>query len=444
MLCLCALIDGADLALLPSSFRALEVDLGFTPGRLAALSVTQGFAVAISGPVWGGLADSGASRKRLLIAGCSAWGLLLMVLALVSDFRMIMVLRLLNGVALGMLTPVVQSIVHEEAAEEETGLWFGCIDFSKWTVGMAPSLVLCTAISGHMYRGIQGWRIAFCVVAFASFVVAGVIRFGMHEKPRNYNGEKQVYTTQYERLVALLQIKSFRIIVAQCMFGAIPQCSISFLPMYFQYRGIPDAHAGALCGTALVMGGFGMALGGVLGDRASRRFGLPGRPCVGQFSVLFCVLCWGVFFLAAPAGTGERFYFVVLPLVALLGQWASSGCNKPVLLQVVPPGMVSAAVAWSQCLEGIAGQVGGPASIGFMSEHLFHYDKAAEGMDFDVMPVAVRKANVTALSRSLCITIFGANIVCFLLFSLLHWTYASDLKRRAYTKSLDEATPFAS
>lgn len=72
-LILLSALKGADLQLLPSSFRAMEHEMGLRPHMLGLMALCQGVACAVTGPIWGNLVDSGASRKLLLKAPDKTW-----------------------------------------------------------------------------------------------------------------------------------------------------------------------------------------------------------------------------------------------------------------------------------------------------------------------------------------------------------------------------------
>merc|ERR1719310_292523 len=166
--------------MLASSFRALEVDLGFSPQKLSALLSLQGCAQAMSGPFWGCLADHGVPRRWLLSAGTFAWGILTFALAFVDSFVVLLILRLLNGVALGMLTPVAQSLIADIARPSERGQIFGWQNCVR-EAGTVISVLLTTQFASKQIYGIDGWRMVFSLVAALSIVLAAAI-FGLMEE----------------------------------------------------------------------------------------------------------------------------------------------------------------------------------------------------------------------------------------------------------------------
>ena len=128
----------------------MEHEMGLRPHQLGMMALCQGVACAVTGPLWGNLVDSGASRKLLLkvrpldvffdFGGCAMWSggcrivgtvhsstgetwlghcwacdtwkvRTLRCLRFTSAVWEMMLLRVLNGAALSMLWPVVQSFI---------------------------------------------------------------------------------------------------------------------------------------------------------------------------------------------------------------------------------------------------------------------------------------------------------------------------------------------
>jgi len=93
--------------LLPSCFRALEAELGFTPVNLGYLAMAQAFFLATMSPLWGSLADTGLLSKRVLLAGATgSWGFLTILVGCTSNFYSMIILRALIGACLACIMPL--------------------------------------------------------------------------------------------------------------------------------------------------------------------------------------------------------------------------------------------------------------------------------------------------------------------------------------------------
>lgn len=420
-------VDGADTVLLPASFRAMEVSLGLDPTNLATLAMLQGVGMSFSGPFWGCLADNGYPRKRLLVAGTLTWSLLTFALANVSSFYMMIPLRLINGMALGMLTPVVQSLVAQEAKPSERGYCFGVIEFGKMIFGQMVATTAVAGVSNQILFGFEGWRLAFFCVAILSFVVACLVQRCFYEEPRPMNVHNLNPLAELGKFAGYLGNGTFMVVVLQGMFGCIPWFALSFLTMFLQYSGLSDTQAG-LVSSALILGcGLGALIGGQLGDRLTQWSRWHGRAMTAQISVLLGIPFASLIFLAMPLEQ-ESFYvqaFLTFGL-GLVASWCATGCNRPVFLEIVSEDSRASAYAWLCCLELTCGSVIGPYSVGFISEHMFNYRPS--GTLFDEMSEADRISNASALGKSLAVSTVVPWIVCLISVSFLHLTYRRDVQ----------------
>lgn len=121
-----ACLDGCDDQLLPASFRALETELKFHPSLLGKITLSQALALSLSCPVWGYLADR-FSRKRIMSIGMISWGFTTMMLAFASNLWHIVLLRSLNGLFLGSIGPISQSVLADITPEMSRGFQFGLV-----------------------------------------------------------------------------------------------------------------------------------------------------------------------------------------------------------------------------------------------------------------------------------------------------------------------------
>jgi len=64
-----ATVDAADSALFGASFKAMETEFGFTPGKLGVLQMWQSLSFSLSLPVWGAFLPVLGARY-LLISAC--------------------------------------------------------------------------------------------------------------------------------------------------------------------------------------------------------------------------------------------------------------------------------------------------------------------------------------------------------------------------------------
>lgn len=420
------LIEGADMQLLPASFRAMEAQLKLSPSALAVLAMCQGVALAAAGPVWANLADGGLPRKHLLITGVAGWGTVTLLLACVSSFYSMVILRILNGIALGMLSPVVQSLVADGVGKAELGLSFGYLEASRGA-GMMIATICVTTVSNLFVWTVAGWRFAFVTVGALSLLLLLPIEWRFEDAPRQRQHDRHFsLKRELRKFLFYFQIRSFVVIVAQGMFGTIPRAAMSFMTMYLQYSGLSDVNA-ALVYACLVLGSaIGAPIGGAVGDSLARWSPNHGRPLAAQISVLSGVpLVFSLFMVLQQDPPDVLHFAYTCFALGLMSSWCASACNRPLFAQIVRPEYRASAFAWEIALETASGQLVGPAAVGLLSEYLFGYRLSEDQVS--KMAPGVRAANARALGHALAMSTALPWFICFCLYGLLHFTAADDM-----------------
>lgn len=150
-----ASLDGCDDQLLPASFRAMEAELGFHPSLLGNITLAQTMALSLSCPVWGYLADR-CSRKRIMSIGLISWGAATIGLGFTSKVVHVILLRAINGMFLGSIAPISQSILADLSPRMSRGFHFGLIQMCA-SGGRVIGGVLMTSVAfmpiGNFYVG---------------------------------------------------------------------------------------------------------------------------------------------------------------------------------------------------------------------------------------------------------------------------------------------------
>jgi len=439
------LIEGADIQLLPATFRALEVSLGLTPSHLAALSLCQALMQALSAPCWGSLADHGWSRKWLLTCGALSWGTLTLLLAIISSFPAMIFLRGFNGIALGMLVPVTQSVIVDITTKEERGLYFGGVQFAM-CIGAIFASVFATSISQETIRGMDGWRVAFAVVGFASLALACILAAAMTEPGtgcRRPSTEPLTIGSEVRKFRGFCRIDTFKLIVLQGVFGSVPWSALAFLIMYFQYVGLPDWYAAMLFTVLVLATGVGGLLGGFIGDRMCQLSANHGRPLTAQISVASGIPLVAVLLAWIPPRPESASQFAtVMFLLGLFASWCGTGVKRPILAEVVGVhGGASSILALDTAIEGASAAVLGAPLVGLLADVVFGYEPSRShiaGMD----PVQ-RETNTIALAHSMLLCSVFPWLMCFVFFSLLHFTYGPDVSAVSGTPDSKEERPDA-
>eukprot|EP00913_Durusdinium_trenchii_P016533 g15538.t1 len=118
--------------------------------------------------------------------GAGLWGICTFQLALTSSFTTIIALRVLNGAALAMIVPVVQSMVADLTNVTNCGSAFGKVSCAH-SVGQVMACLMVTPISEMWLHGMRGWRLSLGAFGLLSLLTIPFLRIMVYEEPRVWN-----------------------------------------------------------------------------------------------------------------------------------------------------------------------------------------------------------------------------------------------------------------
>eukprot|EP00927_Polykrikos_kofoidii_P065235 TRINITY_DN61019_c0_g1_i1.p1 TRINITY_DN61019_c0_g1~~TRINITY_DN61019_c0_g1_i1.p1 ORF type:complete len:528 (+),score=44.01 TRINITY_DN61019_c0_g1_i1:74-1657(+) len=449
LLCIVAFIEGADAQLLPATFRALMIDLGLSPVGLGRMSLAQSLFMAVASPVWGVFADKG-ERKSLLVISCAVWGVLTLMLSLVSSEKHMLFLRCAHGATLASMNPIGQSVIADIVGPEGRGAAFGRLHFALHAGQVLASLIGLSVANRTITRGVKGWRFLFAGMAVVA-VAAAVILHALFLEPQRqshprdtrgmsfFSRFRNTILGEVRRVVSYLRIRSFRVIVFQGVFGSVPWNALSFLPLYLVYCGKRDVEAAVVISMMLVGGSLGGLIGGAIGDGLARRNQGHGRPCTAQLSVCAGLPLISALLLLARSGSSTT----VLALLALtLGSsasWCAVGVNRPIMTEIVDPNCRASIIAWIVAMDGSSAALFGAPVVGLLAERVFGYRKMDSGST-EFNDVTSRDANADALLSAMLWCTLLPWTICFCFYTMLHCTYQKDRElASASQKEVDAA-----
>jgi len=436
LLCATAALEGADTALLPAAMLALQEDVGLKITDLAYLNTAQAVCTNIAAPFWGILADRGIlERKTILIIGSLGQGAVTCMLAVITILGPMIFLRALNGALLAALRPISNGIIADMTAESKRGKLFGRVQ-SSLMFGMFITSLVVVPIARKEILGIQGWRVAFVLIGAVSLVVSALLYLLMKEPPRaeapTPSGEGGICRAVWDEVKSLLQffrIPTFCVMILQGIFGTIPWSVMGNMALYLQLSGMADGPVGVLGSINSVAGMAGNILAGYVADFLASRLGYNGRPLSAQITVMLGLPCIYLLFYGIPPGDGSfGIYLTLILTFGLLGSWAQSGTNFPILSEIVPSHARSRVMAWECALENSIANALGPVVVALLATEAFGYD-------FDKKPsgdsIATDLHSARALGTAMTCVICVPWLVCFCAYSILHWSYPRDMKREA-------------
>mmetsp|Transcript_26017 Transcript_26017/g.56783 ORF Transcript_26017/g.56783 Transcript_26017/m.56783 type:complete len:560 (+) Transcript_26017:38-1717(+) len=442
LLCAVSALEGADTALLPAAMLALQKDVGLKFTDLAYLNVAEAVCVNLAAPLWGILADRGAvSRRKILIIGSLGQGAVTVMLSVITALGPMVFLRALNGIMLSALRPISNGIIADSTSSSQQGKIFGRVQASL-LLGMFVTTLTAVPMANKEIWNIQGWRVAFVLIGSLSVVVSGLVGCFFVEPPRPQGAEgagpaKKGFGVVLEEILMLLRflrIPSFGVMIMQGIFGTIPWSVMGNMTLFFQLSGQSDTSAAVLSAEGTVAGVFGNLLGGMVADALSRRFGLHGRPLNAQITVAIGIPIIYLIFMGIPPGEGSfAGYFLLIAGFGILGSWAQSGTNFPVLASIVPANSRSKVMAWECALENSIANALGPPVVAFLATKCFGYKFGEEEKSGKSI------ASAEALGQAMTAVICFPWLICFCAYSLLHWSYPRDIRRLQKKQQQQEA-----
>eukprot|EP00929_Paragymnodinium_shiwhaense_P068996 TRINITY_DN3480_c0_g1_i1.p1 TRINITY_DN3480_c0_g1~~TRINITY_DN3480_c0_g1_i1.p1 ORF type:complete len:687 (-),score=122.12 TRINITY_DN3480_c0_g1_i1:419-2479(-) len=434
-LCIVAMLEGADVAVLGPTLYALQKSLDLSLTDLAYLMMAQAICKNLAAPLWGILADWGmVKRSRILVIGALGQGIVTIALACVSEIQPMIFLRALNGCMLASLRPISNGIAADTTEDLKRGAAFGRLQ-AAIIFGMLVSTAFTGPTANKMIFGIDGWRIAFLAIGLFAFLVAALVWCFSFEPRKGVEAKKpsaertvcRIICDEFNQLCTFLRIPTFLILILQGTFGTIPWTVMGNMMLFFKLSGLSDEAATLLSTAQIVAVMIGSLVGGYVADSLATKFSFHGRPLSAQITVtcgipLAYSLYWGV-----PPGQGTiGVYAVLIGAFGLLASWAQSGTNFPVLAEIVPLGSRTKAMAWEMALENTFANAVGPPIVAFLAT-LYGYDfgsqsEAAErGADVD---------SAKALGKATATCIILPWLLCLAAYSCLHWTYPEDVRRQ--------------
>lgn len=174
---LCGAIDGLDLLLV--SYALPHLPDGFATGGQKGLLVSLGFVgYGIGAALIAPLADR-VGRKRLVTGSLAFATLILGATALVNNIELLMATRLLTGVAVGAMLPLVHVLADEYSSQKRRSIAvaFVTLGFPIGSLlgGMA-SLVVITSFDG-------AWQALFVFGAAMGAVITVLVWLSLPESP---------------------------------------------------------------------------------------------------------------------------------------------------------------------------------------------------------------------------------------------------------------------
>ena len=302
--------------LLPFISEAYHISTAMTGWMVTAFAVT--YAVFI--PFFGWMADK-YGRGAFITFGLVLFVISSLLTAFAPSFFWLIVSRILAGLSVASITPVIYAIIGDIAPPNRTGTWLSI------TVSGHISALWAGAPFGTLLEHFLGWRSVFVVLAIMGVILAVVNFKTWKDKPKS-NSTKN-----------LLEGNLLRI------FGSVSVTTSWAISMYALYVYLGAAlysenkFSSAEIAMAITFFGIGAVIGSLSGGQLTDRFGEKKISKVTLSFLILILICLGIFF------TSSNWIYFFLFLWALVGYSAFTSYKSR--LAVEYPNERGIVMAWN-------------------------------------------------------------------------------------------------
>ncbi|CAD6225152.1 unnamed protein product [Miscanthus lutarioriparius] len=413
---LASIMERADETLLPAVYREVGAALHATPTGLGALTLYRSIVQAACYPV-AAYAASRHNRAHVIALGAFLWAAATFLVAISDTFVQVAISRGLNGIGLALVIPAVQSLVADSTDDDNRGTAFGWLQLTS-SIGSIFGGFFALMLAQTTILGIEGWRIAFHLVAIVSVIVGILVWFfavdphfptnnaASHAAPVS---QKSALDEARELIIeakSIIQIPTFQVFVAQGVSGSFPWSALSFLSMWLQLIGFSHEDTAIFTTTFAVATSIGGLLGGMMGDFFAQRYPNAGRIILSQISAGSAVPLAAVLLLGLPDNPSRSSgvaHGLVLFIMGLIISWngaATNGTFESILASFAPP------------------------VVGLLSQHLYGFKPDDKGSS----PEQDRE-NAASLAKALCTAISIPMVICSSIYTFMYRTYPRDRER---------------
>jgi MFS transporter, Spinster family, sphingosine-1-phosphate transporter len=352
-------LDRFVVAALVESLKHSE--LALSDAQLGGLMTAFLLVYMVASPVFGALADRGASRPRLLAAGVLLWSVATLLSAFAQSYAGLFLARAAVGIGEAAYGTVAPAMIADQHPRERRGRAFA-VFYAAIPVGSALGYVL-----GGLVDHLAGWRVSFLVAA-APGVVLSLAALRLADPPRGGMDETAAVASSggtlagYRRLFG--NVPYLLTVLGYAAYTFAVGGMAFWMPAFLErVRGVPRAEATVQFGAIVVVTGFvGTFAGGWLGDLLLRRWRQAYLGLSGIATLAAAPLSLLVF-----AADSRPVWLCALVLAQLL-LFASTGPVNSVIVSVVAPAERASAVALSIFTIHALGDVPSPWLIGRVSD----------------------------------------------------------------------------
>jgi MFS family permease len=315
--------------------------------------------VAIS-PFAGYLGDR-IPRKYLITAGVSIWSLATVASGLAPTYPLLLVARAFIGVGEAGYATVAPALISDLFTKDKRGKMLS-VFYAALPIGVALGFAIGGQVAAHW-----GWRHAFFVAGAPGLGLA-LLSLVLHEPKRGAQDEGETVQQAVPLGETLRQLAGNKLFWLNNFGMTLLTFSLGglavWMPHFFETEHhLTEDKAGTIFGGITLVAGFlGTALGGWAGDVAVR------RHAGGYFWISGVGLLIGAPFVVLVGLANDVNMAYLFSLIGILFVFFNTGPLNAALVNCVPAGLRSGAVAVNILCQHLLGDALSPPLIGALAD----------------------------------------------------------------------------
>jgi len=276
--------------LLPYISKAYSVSPTTTGWMVTTFAVTY----ALSAPLFGWLSDK-KGRRTFITLGLLLFSISNLLTAIAPTFLWLIVSRILVGLSVAAITPLIYAIIGDIAPTNRRGTWLSIVVSGHLTALWAGAPL------GTILEHFLGWRSVFVVMAIIGAILS-IVNF----KVWKYNPKKDFSRNLFEgNLLRILGSVSVTTIWSISMYALYVYLGAS---LYSENR-----FSSSEIALAVTFYGMGAVLGSLTSGQLTDKIGERQISIASLFFLILILICIGIFF------SNGAWVYCLLFLWALVG-----------------------------------------------------------------------------------------------------------------------------
>jgi len=329
------MIDTADGGLVNALFPAIRQALHLNLEALGLFTAISRVARMVFGPLWA-MAGDRWNRKTLMFLVTGVWGFWTILAGFAQTELQLMILYAIGAVGIVAAEPLAASITADLFAADERGKAFGAL---RGIGGFG--FVLFAPLLGWLSQSPEGWRWAMFGMGGLTVLSGVLILFWLEEPARGASDgliiEDRVRKEDFGALFARPTIWVMAASLCGITSLVLLSFSVTFLVDVRHFSNFEGTLVLAVFASGYIASSF---LGGWIGDKIHRRWGLIGRVTLMQ---IYLVVYAGMSYMCLQVAWPHGWYYPLFALFGLVSAIGFPGAVMPLVAAVVLPEVRSTA-----------------------------------------------------------------------------------------------------